>query len=142
MSFRPRRPRRPTPLITALQYRRRWDDSEYQQDLDAAYDLREATRVLASDFAYGRHHWNLHYALTHGKHVVTDDLTAGCSRGARRCLSATSWATAPPCGAGIGLKLTHWVETEMVHNSVEYRYGFFRFSTTRAPFGIAASPPW
>ena len=43
-------------VINTLRYRERWIDSDdTNQELDAGYNLRAATRSLGSDLAYTRH---------------------------------------------------------------------------------------
>ncbi len=113
-------------LLTTLQYRRRWDDSDYQQDLDAAYDLREATRVLASDFAYGRHHWNLHYVLTHGKHTVTDTVSGGVLTGRAPLFERYFLGNSTTLRGWNKFEIDPLGGNRMAHNSVEYRYGIFQ----------------
>lgn len=113
-------------LITTLQYQRRWDDSAYQQDLDAAYNLRDATRMLGSDFVYGRHHWGLRYALTHGKQVVTDDMTAGIITGTAPLYERYFLGTSTTLRGWNKYEIDPVGGNRMVHNSVEYRYGVFQ----------------
>jgi hypothetical protein len=113
-------------LITTLRYQRRWDDSDYQQDLDAAYDLREATRMLASDFAYGRHHWGLRYALRHGKHVVTDDVNMGVLIGRAPLFERYYLGNSTTLRGWSRFEIDPFGGNRMVHNSVEYRYGIFQ----------------
>jgi surface antigen Omp85-like protein len=112
-------------VITGLRYHRDWEGSEDRQDFEAAYDLREAVHALDSDFAYGRHHWDLRYEFSHGKHVVVDDLTGGVLTGRAPLFERFV--------LGNGTYLRGWNKFEidplggnrMVHNSVEYRYGVF-----------------
>ena len=47
-----------------LRYHRRLEGAENQHDLDAAYNLRAATRLLGSDFVYARHRWEFRYMRT------------------------------------------------------------------------------
>jgi hypothetical protein len=113
-------------LVSNLRYRRRFDDSDYQQDFDAGYNLRVASRLLASDFVYIRHGWTFRYALSHGKHTLSDRLMAGLLAGRaplfeRYVLGNSTW-------------LRGWNRFEIdplggnrvVHNSVDYRYGVFQ----------------
>jgi hypothetical protein len=112
-------------VISTLRYRRRLDDSDAEQDLEASYSLRAATRVLDSDFVYARHRWDFRYRFTRGRHALTDDVSAGFIEGRaplfeRYVLGNTStlrgWdkSDLDPLGGN-----------RMVHNSVEYRYRVF-----------------
>lgn len=113
-------------LIATLRYQTRMEDSENRQDLDAGYDLRAATRVLASDFVYARHHGEVRYILTHGKHVLTDDFQAGLIAGRAPLFERYV--------AGNSSILRGWNKFEIdplggnriIANSVEYRYGIFQ----------------
>lgn len=60
-------------------YTREGTDSE--QRWDAKYSVREATRQLGSDYVYRRQSLSLRYGWRHGKHMVTDRVTAGTIRG-------------------------------------------------------------
>ena len=113
-------------LISTLRYHRRLEGSENQHDLDAAYSLRAATKVLSSDFAYARHHWQFRYMLTHGKSVLLDDVSAGWISGRAPLYERFI--------AGNSTTLRGWNKYDLnptggnriVHNSVEYRYGMFQ----------------
>lgn len=113
-------------LITTLRFQQRLEGSENQQDLDAGYSLRAATRTLASDFAYARHHWGFRYTLIHGKHTIADDLQAGLIAGRAPLFERYV--------AGNSSLLRGWNKYDIdplggnriVHNSVDYRYGVFQ----------------
>ncbi|HUI82263.1 MAG TPA: BamA/TamA family outer membrane protein [Bryobacteraceae bacterium] len=112
-------------FLTGLRYQRTWEGSEQQQNLDAAYDLREATRMLDSDFVYGRHHWNLRYEWSHGKHVVIDDLTAGMLTGRAPLFERFVLGNSTTLRGWNKFEIDPLGGNRMVHNSVEYRYGVF-----------------
>ena len=112
-------------VVSTLHYHRRLDDSDTEQDLEAGYSLRAATKVFDSDFVYARHRWDFRYRFTHGRHMLTDDVSAGLIEGRaplfeRYVLGNTStlrgWnkSDLDPLGGN-----------RMVHNSVDYRYGVF-----------------
>ena len=113
-------------LISTLRYQRRLADSEYPQEVDAAYTLRAATKLLGTDFAYTSHVVGLHYRLAHGKHQVIDQVQAG-SIGGQAPL-------ADRFVAGNSYYLRGWNKYDidpiggnrLVHNSIEYRYGPFQ----------------
>jgi hypothetical protein len=113
-------------LISTLRYHRRLADSDYPQDVDAAYTLRAATKLLNTDFTYTSHVVGLHYRLAHGKHQVIDQVQAG-SIGGQAPLSDRFVA-------GNSYYLRGWNKYDidpiggnrLVHNSIEYRYGPFQ----------------
>ena len=113
-------------LISTLRYHHRLADSEYPQDVDAAYTLRAATKLLGTDFAYTSHVVGLHYRVAHGKHQVIDHVQAG-SIGGQAPL-------ADRFVAGNSYYLRGWNKYDidpiggnrLVHNSIEYRYGPFQ----------------
>ena len=54
--------------VLTLRYRPKWENSSRQRhDLDAAYTLRAATRVLSSDFVYNSHSVRADYRFTSGR---------------------------------------------------------------------------
>jgi hypothetical protein len=110
-------------LISTLRYHRRLEESDNQHDLDAAYSLRAATRLLESDFVYLSNLLSLRYQFTHGKHVLSDSVTGGAVTG-RAPLSDRFIM-------GNSYYLRGWNKYDldpiggnrMVHNTVEYHYG-------------------
>lgn len=130
-------------VVATLRYRMRLDDSDTRQDLDAAYSLRAATRVLDSDFVYTRQHWGGRYTLTRGRHELTDDFEAGMITGRAPLFDRFA--------AGNSTLLRGWNMYEIdplggnriVTNSVEYRYRIFQvFYDTGAVWdsGLPAIP--
>jgi hypothetical protein len=113
-------------LISTLRYHQRLAESEYQQDLDAGYTLRAATKLLGTDFVYTSHLLGLHYRLAHGKHQLMEQAQMGVI-GGRAPLSDRFVA-------GNSYYLRGWNKYDidpiggnrLVHNSVEYRYGPFQ----------------
>ena len=88
-------------LISTLRYHQRLAESEYQQDVDAGYTLRAATRLLGTDFVYTSHLVGLHYRLAHGKHQLMEQVPMGVIGG-----------RAPPVGSLRGRQqlLSSWLE--------------------------------
>jgi hypothetical protein len=113
-------------LVTTLRYHQRLAESEFQQDVDADYTLRAASRSLGSDFVYASHLVGLHYRVAHGKHQLMEQFVAGSVSG-RAPLSDRFVA-------GNSYYLRGWNKYDidpiggnrLVHNSVEYRYGPFQ----------------
>jgi hypothetical protein len=113
-------------LFAGLHYHRRFDESEYQQDLYASYTLRAATKLLATDFVYTSHVAGMTYRVKHGKHQVTDSVNAGLISGRAPLVDRFV--------AGNSTYLRGWNKYDLdpiggnrlVHNAVEYKYGPFQ----------------
>ena len=113
-------------LVSALRYHHRMPDAEYQQDLDADYTLRAATKVLGSDFVYTSHTAGLRYRVAHGKHQLMEQVTAGTVSGQAPLVDRFV--------AGNSYYLRGWNKYDidpiggnrLMHNTVEYRYGPFQ----------------
>jgi Omp85 superfamily domain len=113
-------------LTATLRYHQRLEDSDSQQDLDAGYNLRAATKILDSDFVYARHRWEFRYMLTHGKSVVIDDLRAGMITGRAPLFERFVLGNSSTLRGWNKYDLDPLGGNRMVHNSVEYRYGVFQ----------------
>jgi len=113
-------------LISTLRFHRRLEASDFQHDLDAGYSLRAATKLLSSDFVYGRHRWEFRYMLTHGKTVVIDNLTGGLISGRAPLYDRFYLGNSTTLRGWNRFDLDPVGGNRMVHNSVEYRYGVFQ----------------
>lgn len=60
-----------------VHYGHKIEGSRVQQQIDARYNLRVATRALASTYAYARHMISLKYEAKSGRHTASDEFTAG-----------------------------------------------------------------
>lgn len=110
-------------VTTTLRLSRRLEGSgDYQQDIDAGYSLRAATRSLGSDFVFNRHAFNASWALHNGHHHFRAAAMAGVIGG-----------TAPYYERfvlGNGSTLRGWSKYDIAplgadraaHGSAEYRY--------------------
>jgi len=113
-------------VLASLRYHQRLVESDYPQDVDAAYSLRAATRMLGSDFAFASHTASLHYRVSHGRHKLTESITLGGILG--RAPLADRFV------AGNSYYLRGWNKFEIdpiggnriAHNTVDYRYGPFQ----------------
>ncbi len=113
-------------VTTALRYHRRFEGEENQQDLDAGYTLRAATRLLGSDFIYTRQRWQFRYMLTRGKSVVLDEATGGMITGRAPLFERFVLGNSTTLRGWNKYDLDPLGGNRMVHNSVEYRYGVFQ----------------
>jgi len=110
-------------LVAGLRYHQRLAESEFVQDVYADYGLRVGTKLIQSDFAFASHLVSLHYRVGHGKHRLSETVTAGAVTG-RAPLSDR-------LVAGNSYYLRGWNKYEidpiggnrLAHNTVDYRYG-------------------
>jgi len=111
-------------IISTLHYHRHLEGEDAnQQDWDAAYNLRAATSLLASDFAYVRHLGEVRYVYSWGRSEISDTVNVGLLTGRAPLFERFV--------AGNGSLLRGWNKFELdplggsrlVHNSVAYRYG-------------------
>jgi len=112
-------------VISSLRYQGQMEGLETGQDLEAGYDLRAATRSFDSDYVYLRQHWELRYRLTHGRHVVTDEVTAGLIQGRAPLFEQYVLGNSTTLRGWNKFDLDPLGGNRMVHNSVDYRYGPF-----------------
>ena len=130
-------------VVASLRYKLMLDDSDTQQNVDAAYSLRAATQVLGSDFVYTRQRWTGRYTWKRGRHELNDDFEAGMITGRAPLFDRFA--------AGNSTLLRGWNMYEIdplggnriVANSVEYRYRIFQvFYDTGAVWdsGLPAIP--
>ena len=69
-------------VVNTLRYHRLLEGSNaLKQVLDAGYSLRAATKILGSDFAYARHHWNVGYTFTRDHNTVLVSFVGGVITG-------------------------------------------------------------
>jgi hypothetical protein len=112
-------------LLADLRYHQHLE-SDFPQDFDAAYLLRNANHGMGSDFAFTSHDWNFRYKVSHGKHSVSEFVEGGLINGRAplndRFILGNSTALrgwnkydVDPAGGN-----------RMIYNSVEYRYGPFQ----------------
>lgn len=113
-------------VVSGLRYHQRFEGAENQSDVEAAYNLRAATSLLASDFAYARHHVQFRYMLTRGRNVVIDDLTAGAIAGRAPLFERFVLGNATTLRGWNKFDLDPLGGDRVVHNSLEYRYGAFQ----------------
>jgi Omp85 superfamily domain len=113
-------------LTSTLAYRRQFEDSDYEQDVDADYSLRAASRLLASDYAYLRHYWSFRYAVSRGKHTFSDRLIAGMLVGRAPLFERFVLGNSTMLRGWNKYEIDPLGGNRLVYNSVEYRYGWFQ----------------
>jgi Omp85 superfamily domain len=113
-------------VFTTLRYHAAPEDFGFQQQLDADYELRAATRVLGSDFVFVSHSWNLRYRFSHGKHVLTDWLSGGVIDGRAPLADRFSLGDSTTLRGWNKYEIDPFGGNRMMHNSVEYRYSLIK----------------
>jgi len=109
--------------ITTLRYERRIEGwGADQQELEASYSLRAATKALNSDFAYTRHRWQARYSITRGKHTVSDEALAGLIIGQAPLFERFTLGNSTLLRGWNKYDLDPLGGSRVVHNSVDYRY--------------------
>jgi hypothetical protein len=112
--------------LTTLRYERHFEGGPAdEQEIEAAYSLRVATRVLESDFGYARHRWEVRYSITSGRQSLTDDAVAGLIDGNAPLFERFQVGTSSMLRGWNKWELDPLGGSRVVHNSLEYRYGFF-----------------
>ncbi|MFB3825476.1 MAG: BamA/TamA family outer membrane protein [Bryobacteraceae bacterium] len=105
--------------IISLRYHRQMEGGE----LDAGYGLRAATSVLGSDYVYARHHAEVRYAISRGRHMLVDDAAAGTIGGRAPLYERFVLGTSSTLRGWNKFDLDPLGGDRMAHNSLEYRYG-------------------
>lgn len=114
-------------VVTTLRYHRRVEDSDANKhDVDAGYSLRAATLVFSSDFVYTRHHWNLSYRFSRGKHELLDQFTAGLLSGRAPLFERYVLGTSSLLRGWNKFDIDPLGSNRLIHNSLEYRYRWFQ----------------
>ena len=114
-------------VVNTLRYHRQWEGAdEIQQDLDAGYSLRAATKALGSDLAYTRHSWDLSYALKSGRQGVLVSFSAGRLTGGAPMFERYVLGNSTSLRGWNRFDIDPLGGTRMVHNSVEYQYGLLQ----------------
>jgi outer membrane protein assembly factor BamA len=112
--------------ITSLRYQKRTEGwGADQQEWDADYSLRAATRILGSDFAYARHRWEVRYSISRGRQTVSDEATAGLITGRAPLFERYVLGTSTMLRGWNKYDLDPLGGSRLVYNSLDYRYGVF-----------------
>jgi outer membrane protein assembly factor BamA len=112
--------------ITTLRYERRFEGGGAdQQDLEAGYSLRAATKALGSDYVYARHRLSVRYSIARGRHFVTDEAVAGLITGRAPLFERFELGTSSMLRGWNKWDLDPLGGSHVAYNSLEYRYGAF-----------------
>ena len=114
-------------VINTLRYHQRWIDSDAtNQELDAGYSLRAATKMLGTDLAYARHAVNLRYRLLHDRQSVEVALIAGIIYGHAPLFERFVLGNSGSLRGWDKYEIDPLGGNRMVHGSVTYGYRVVR----------------
>jgi hypothetical protein len=113
-------------ITAGVRYHHRTEGLEFQQDVDASYNLRAATRALSSDYPYTRHRAAVRYELSRGKSTLIDEVSAGSIGGRAPLFDRFYLGNSSTLRGWNKYELDPTGGNRMVHNSVDYRYGAFQ----------------
>jgi outer membrane protein assembly factor BamA len=110
--------------ITSLRYERHIEGwGADQQEVEAGYSLRAATRILDSDFSYARHRWTVRYSASRGRHTLTDEAVAGLITGHAPLFERYVLGTSSMLRGWNKYDLDPLGGSRVAYNSLDYRYG-------------------
>lgn len=108
-----------------LRYQGQFEESDFVHSVEAEYSLRAAMQSMDGDFSYTRQRWGFRYRMHHGRHVVTDDVSAGVLTGRAPLFDRYVLGNSSTLRGWNKFDIDPLGGNRMVHNSVEYRYGCF-----------------
>jgi hypothetical protein len=115
-------------VVTTLRYRRQFEGSgAHQQELEAGYDLRAATQILASDYVYNRHAITGTYRFQHGRHhELKIAALAGFLNGTAPYYDRFVAGNSQTLRGYSKFDLTPLGANRIVHGSIDYRWRLFQ----------------
>jgi hypothetical protein len=114
-------------MVNTLRYHRLLEGSDaLKQVLDAGYSLRAATKILGSDFAYVRHHWNAGYTFTRDHNTVLLSFVGGVIIGQAPLFERYVLGNSSTLRGWNKYDIDPLGGSRMAHGSVEYRYRYFQ----------------
>jgi outer membrane protein assembly factor BamA len=114
-------------VINTLRYHQRWSNSDATvQELDAGYNLRAATKFLATDLAYTRHAVNVRYGFKHDSQSVEVALVAGLILGRAPLFERFVLGNSATLRGWNKFDIDPLGGNRVVHGSVTYGYHIMR----------------
>jgi Outer membrane protein len=114
-------------VINTLRYRRQWQDSDsFRQELDAAYNLRAATKALDSDFVYARNLVSARYSVKHGNNTALVKFIGGAIGGRAPLFERFVLGNTSTLRGWNKFDLDPLGGRHVAHGSLEYRYRFLQ----------------
>ena len=112
-------------VTSAVSYHRQLEGLETEQDLAAGYNLRAATNLFDTDYVYAQHRLSFRYRFSHGRHILTDQVTAGILSGRAPLFERFVLGNSSTLRGWNRFDIDPLGGNRMIHNSVDYRYGVF-----------------
>jgi hypothetical protein len=103
-------------------YRHKMEGSRVQQKIEARYNLRIATRALASTYAYARHMISAKYEAKSGRHSVSEEFTAGAIAGQAPLFDRFVLGSSSTLRGWNRFDLDPLGGSRVVHNEMTYGY--------------------
>jgi outer membrane protein assembly factor BamA len=129
-------------VINTLRYHQRWENSGATvQELDAGYNLRAATKFLASNLGYTKHAVNARYGLQHHRQTLEVALVAGVIYGRAPLFERFVLGNSATLRGWNKFDIDPLGGNRVVHGSVTYGYHVMRvFYDTGAVWDRGQSP--
>ena len=136
------RPESANAVINTLRYHQRWENPDAtNQELDAGYSLRAATRMLGTDLRYTKHLGTLRYAWKQDHQSVEVALLAGVIYGQAPLFERFVLGTSSTLRGWNKFDIDPLGGNRVVHGSVTYGYHIMRvFYDTGAVWDQGQSP--
>ncbi len=114
--------------LGALRYRQRFvGTGGARHQLEAAYNIRAATRTFESDFVYTRHNWEFGYKLSgRRRQSILTVFTAGRLNGRAPLFERFTLGNSTTLRGWSKFDVAPLGATRMAHNTLEYRLGSFQ----------------
>jgi hypothetical protein len=113
-------------VFTTFRYHAAPEDFEFQQQLDADYGVRVASKAFGGNFAFVSHVWNLRYRISRGRHVLMDRWSGGVIDGRAPLADRFVLGDSNTLRGWNKYEIDPFGGNRMMHNSVEYRYSLFK----------------
>jgi outer membrane protein assembly factor BamA len=129
-------------VINTLRYHQRWENSDATvQELDAGYNLRAATKFLASGLGYTKHSVNARYGFQHHRQTLEVALVAGVIYGRAPLFERFVLGNSATLRGWNKYDIDPLGGNRVVHGSVTYGYHIMRvFYDTGAVWDRGQSP--
>lgn len=129
-------------VVNTLRYHQRWEDSDAtNQELDAGYNLRAATKILGTDLGYTRHAVNVRYRLRHDRQSVEVELVAGVIYGRAPLFERFVLGNSTTLRGWNKYDIDPLGGNRMVHGSVTYGYRILRVFYDTGAVWDRGTPP-
>ncbi len=112
-------------VVNTLRYQESWEGTGTSQKLEAAYNLRAATRTLGSDYVYARHEVTARYDASRGNSGLRLLAMAGTMNGRAPLFERFVLGTSTTLRGWSKYELQPLGGSRVAYGSAEYRYRVF-----------------